>query len=58
MRWHALAVVLVPGLTAMPAAQVGEPLPDVKLADFTGTKARSLDDFSGRLLLLEYFAFW
>ena len=58
MRNHVLPAALALGLTSMLGAQVGEPLPAVKLTDFAGTQAQSLDDYAGRLLLLEFFAFW
>ena len=46
-------------LTAWAApAQVGDPLPEVKLTGFTSTEAKSLDDFNARLLLIEFFAYW
>ena len=47
------------GLTATAvSAQVGEPLPAAELTDFTNTRAKSLKDFKGRLLLIEFFAYW
>lgn len=46
------------GLVAAAPAQVGEFLPRVKLKSFRGTEAQSLQDFFGRTLLIEYFAYW
>lgn len=47
------------GLTAAAIpAQVGKPLPKSKLTDFAQTRAKSLEDFKGRLLLVEFFAYW
>lgn len=47
------------GLTAAALpAQVGKPLPKAKLVDFAQTRATSLQDFKGRLLLVEFFAYW
>ena len=43
--------------TALPA-QAGKPLPKAQLTDFAQTRAKSLDDFKGRLLLVEFFAYW
>jgi hypothetical protein len=47
-------------LTASPArAQgIGSPLPSIELQGFAQTGARSLADFHGRALLIEFFAFW
>jgi hypothetical protein len=39
-------------------AQVGQPLPAVELTSFTGTEATAIDDFKGRLILIEFFAHW
>ncbi len=58
MRMRSLLPAATLGLAAMLGAQVGQALPDVKLKDFTGTAATSLEAFSGRLILLEFFAFW
>ncbi len=56
-RFPLLAATLA--LTAWTApAQVGDPLPDVELTGFTGTEATSIGDFKGRLLLIEFFAYW
>ena len=44
--------------TAALPAQVGKPLPEAKLTDFAQTRAKSLKDFKGRLLLVEFFAYW
>jgi len=40
------------------AAEVGSPLPPAELDGFALTEARSLDDFVGRTLLIEFFAYW
>ena len=56
-RFPLLAATLA--LTAWTApAQIGQPLPEVEVTGFTGTEAKSLDDFAGRLLLIEFFAYW
>ncbi len=54
---------LIPALTLLATAapgtaQRGDPLPQVELEGFSQTPATSLDDYRGRLLLLEYFAYW
>jgi hypothetical protein len=41
-----------------PGARAGGQLPQVDLADFGQTKAKSLDDFAGRAILIEFFAYW
>jgi hypothetical protein len=56
-----LAVGLVSWLvlSAPLPAQVGAPFPrDLEFKDFAQTPAQSLEDFSGRLILVEAFAFW
>lgn len=51
----ALAAVLAPPL---PSSGVGEPLPPATLEGFTQTGATSIDDFVGRALFIEFFAYW
>ena len=52
--------VVVMLLAAATVAQkgVGAPLPASQLEGFSQTKAKSLDDFAGRALLIEIFAYW
>ncbi len=38
------------------AQRIGSTLPDFELANLTGTAAKSLADFEGRALLLEFFS--
>lgn len=41
------------------AAQVGAPFPeDIEFKELAQTPAKSLEDFSGRLILIENFAYW
>ena len=40
------------------AQDVGSYLPDLELADFAQTEASSIDDFVGRAVLIEFFAYW
>ncbi len=40
------------------AQALGSTLPPIELEGFAQTGARSLDDFYGRALLIEFFAFW
>lgn len=50
------AALLVP---AAAAQEVGSTLYDgVKLDDLTATRATSFDDFQGRAVLIEFFAYW
>lgn len=53
----ALAVLV---LAAASFAQrgVGAPLPQVELEGFAQTKAKSIEDYTGRALLIEVFAYW
>jgi hypothetical protein len=55
-----LMSALVLAAVAVPAspAHAGGTLPPSTLEDFGQTKAKSLDDFSGRAVLMEFFAFW
>lgn len=47
-------------MAAVPATgqDVGSYLPSLELDDFAQTGARSLDDFVGRAVLIEFFAYW
>ncbi len=42
----------------VPCAYAGGQLPQIELTDFGQTKAKSFDDFAGRAVLIEFFAFW
>jgi len=54
-----LAPLTVAALTlSLPCARAGGQLPQVELTDFGQTKAKSIDDFSGRAVLIEFFAYW
>ncbi len=39
-------------------AHAGGQLPPVEVEGFAHTKARSFDDFAGRAVLIEFFAYW
>ena len=43
---------------SVPSARAGGQLPQVELSDFGQTKAKSFDDFAGRAVLIEFFAYW
>jgi hypothetical protein len=47
------------GLAEPAAAQgVGTPIPEIKLEGYSQTGAKSFDDFFGRAVLIEFFAYW
>jgi hypothetical protein len=50
----ALAALVLPSTPA----RAGGTLPPANLEDFGQTKAKSLDDFAGRAVLMEFFAYW
>lgn len=41
-----------------PSSQAGGQLPPVELEGFAQTKAQSFDDYAGRAVLIEFFAYW
>ncbi len=41
-----------------PASHAGGQLPAVELEGFAQTKAKSFDDYAGRAVLIEFFAYW
>jgi hypothetical protein len=41
-----------------PASSAGGQLPTPDLEGFAQTKAKSFDDFAGRAVLIEFFAYW
>jgi hypothetical protein len=53
-------VLLVPLLlaTAIGAQNEGRPMPEVELSGLANTQARSVEDFAGRTVLIEMFAYW
>jgi len=53
-----LATVLAGVFALSGHAQVGSPLPDPGLVDFAKTKASTFGDYTGRLVLFEFFAHW
>jgi hypothetical protein len=40
------------------AQDVGSRLPSIDLKDYTQTQATSFEDFAGRAVLIEFFAYW
>ena len=55
-RFLSLAGVAL--LAAGAHAQVGSSLPKVELEGFTQTGAESWEDYAGRAVLIEFFAYW
>lgn len=56
---RALVAPVLLALAASAGAQgIGSSLPEANLHDFTQTPATSFEDFTGRLVLLEFFAHW
>ena len=55
-----LAVVALTGLPALCAAQgIGSRMPEVvELEGYAQTGAKSFADFTGRAVLIEFFAYW
>ncbi len=56
-RLMASTLVACATLGTAAAAGVGDQL-DIEFEDFTATAATSIEDFSGRAILIEYFAYW
>ena len=52
------ALVLAGGSSYVTAQGVGTKMPPAELADFTQTPAKSFEDYLGRAVLIEFFAFW
>ena len=61
LRYLSAAVLLAALSCSAPsrgAVELGDPLPDLPLVEFSQTEARSLKDTFGQALLLEFFAHW
>jgi hypothetical protein len=54
-RLSILATLLL--CSAATAQSVGKMLPASELADLTNTKARTLSEYAGRAILLEFFSY-
>lgn len=51
--------LLLAGLTLPSAAQgIGSRLPKIQLEGYSQSAAKSFDDFFGRAVLIEFFAYW
>lgn len=54
-----LGLAALTGLSAPADAQgVGTPIPEIELEGYSQTGAKSFDDFFGRAVLIEFFAYW
>ena len=59
VKTQVAALVALGALTIPCAAQnVGSPLPAFKAEGLSQTEARRFDEFAGRTVLLEFFAYW
>ncbi len=56
MRYMTLVILLVGLVFAVP--KTGSPAPDFQLPDLDGTKTYSLEDFRGKVILLNFWASW
>lgn len=52
-----LVLAVVPASVA-PVDAVGKSLPTEMVTDLAQTKAKSLSDYAGRTILVEFFAYW
>ena len=53
------AALLCAALPALSEAQgVGSKMPVVELEGYSNTAAKNFDDFLGRAVLIEFFAYW
>ncbi|MEM7516002.1 MAG: hypothetical protein AAF368_03635 [Planctomycetota bacterium] len=54
----ALALMAARTPTPIAGGVVGRALPEADIADLAQTEAESFDDYAGRAVLLEFFAYW
>jgi len=57
-RLVALPVLLAALALPVAAQDVGSTIPEIELEDYSQTEAESFDDFFGRAVLIEFFAYW
>jgi hypothetical protein len=57
MAWSAPLVLTLASSTGAPGDSAGL-FDDVGLEGFAQTHAQSIDDYQGRALLIEFFAYW
>jgi len=58
MKHRVLTTLVLALCPAVAPAQVGRPLPAAEIEDLQLTAAESFDDFVGRAVLIEFFAYW
>lgn len=61
MKLHRSAFTTLACVAAAVLSQaqgVGSKLPPIELEDYAQTPAKSFDDFMGRAVLIEFFAYW
>ena len=59
MRKLLIAGVMAFGLSTTALADViGKPLPEADIQGFTQSPAASMDELTGRAVLIEFFAYW
>ncbi|MEW6072840.1 MAG: hypothetical protein AB1726_09650 [Planctomycetota bacterium] len=57
-RFLALPILLAPLARPGAAQDVGSTIPEIQLEGYHQTKATSFEDFFGRAVLIEFFAYW
>lgn len=61
---HLILSLALPALLASaiavspPVADVGDPIPKTNFEEFAQSDAKSMDDFAGRVILVEFFEHW
>ena len=53
-----IAVALLAASAALGQVKVGDKAPPIKAKELLNAKIKSLDELKGRLILVEYFAYW
>jgi len=58
IRTLLMPLAILAGAALVEAQGIGSRLPQVELEGYAQTKADSFEDFQGRAVLLEFFAYW
>jgi hypothetical protein len=58
MLIRGIAAIVCAAAPALSAQGVGSKVPAVELEGYAKTPAKSYEDFTGRAVLIEFFAFW
>lgn len=56
--WAGASLTSAAAPVLSPAQGVGSKMPVVELEGYSKTPAKSYEDFTGRAVLIEFFAFW